>query len=189
MSREIYLKTGKWLVGLASISPDTFKIAVANQNQTALTPPYLTQKITSQVEWDANRENSTEKRGNKFFQKARRFWYFTLRVEIVGSAKNPNQAELIAERLLDSLRNYEATQDALLPDLSFIRILSGPISVDDKLGSDFQPKVIFDLEMNASKLIEHETNVICSVSIDGKLNASPTDAIEDTINISVPMEN
>lgn len=180
MNNEVYTKLSRWLRHLTG----NITVLRANQNTPAPRPPYATFQVFGINDKDAVRGQNVKEVGDETRLYVRRFYSFTVRLQVFGRTSQPGEAETIVDLLLQRLRNYEATQDILLPGLSFMRILSGPDTVDGLIDSDFQSRVVIDLLMDASEDHYIAMAAIEQVNAEYELNLSPSDSISGTIEIT-----
>lgn len=180
MRKELYERITAWL---GFLIPEA-TILRANQNQPSPKPPYLVYQVTSTNEYDFTRGQNAVKAGSDHRLWVRRSYGLTLRLQLFAPTARPGQAEVLMDGLLNNLTNVEARQDKLQEGLSFMRILSGPDTVDGLRDSDFQSRVVVDLLMNASEDFWQDTQVIERVGVTGDLAGAVNSQQSVTIDIS-----
>jgi hypothetical protein len=180
VKKDLYERLTAWLCFLV---PEA-TVLRANQNQPAPKPPYLVFQITNANELDFTRGQNAVRAGDVHRLWVRRSYSLTLRCQLFAPTATTGQAEALADTFLNNLTNVEARQDHLKEGLSFMRILSGPDTVDGLRDSDFQSRVVLDLLMSASDDFFQEIDVIESVGVAGSLTGEINSAQSVTINIS-----
>lgn len=159
---EIYVKL--WNFFRAAL-PSEVTIVVANQNAPRPLRPLMTMKLSQ------TREIGIQRKVGLNDQRTLNRWaFFTVSCQFFGEREKSTQSEELAQKVLDAYYDLNLRLETLGREIAFTQVLSGPTSIDEVIGSEFEPRVILDLGLCVSResvsaqlesidLVEYESNI------------------------------
>jgi hypothetical protein len=160
----VYQSAIAWL---EAIKPAGVTIIVANQNAPSPPRPYMTVRISESGDIAHYKAPNVDEHGNLPIT---RWVRLTCALQIFGRPEQPLEAETIAQHIADRVYNDTQRIDILGRSLAFNQILTGPQSVDQIAGVEWEPRAILDLGMSASRDLEYEIGAIEIVEIKGEVD-------------------
>lgn len=160
----IYQNVIAWL---EAIKPEGVTIMVSNQNAPSPARPYMTIRISESGDIAHYKAPNVDEHGNL---PVTRWVRLTCALQIFGRPDNPLEAESIAQHIADRVYNDTLRIGILGRSLAFNQILTGPQSVDQIAGVEWEPRAILDLGMSASRDLEYEIGIIETVEVKGDVD-------------------
>lgn len=160
----VYQKVIDWL---NAIKPAGVTIIVADQNSPSPARPYMTMRITQSGEIAHQLGEGVDCDGNLDVV---RWVRLTCALQVFGRPDHPLEAEEIAQHIADRVYNDAVRIDTLGRSLAFNLILNGPQSVNQIAGVEWEPRVVMDLGMSASRDLQYEIGIIETVEVKGEVD-------------------
>lgn len=98
----------------------------------------------------------------------------TVALQIFGRSSVRLDAEEIAQSIADRLAFSEEMNDYLGRSLTFSQVINGPQSVNEVIGTEWEPRVVMDLSMYASRDIIYDVGHIETVEYNGTIGGIET---------------
>ena len=159
--KPLYDKCIAWI---NSITPEGVTVYVRNQNAPAPPSPRITVRIAATSDIATYRGGVAEG-GDQQVVHWRRF---TLAMQIYGT--EILEAENLAAQIMDLVRFSELRTESLGRNVTFNNVLSGPDSVDEIIGTEFEPRVILDFNMSATRDLVYDVGTIENVQFVGDVS-------------------
>lgn len=161
---EIYKKI---VAFFQDILGSNVNIIVANQNAPRPPRPVVTIKLSQIGDLGKDRSMNLDEK-----IVIKRWLNLVLTVQIFARPQFITEAEEIAQKILDGMHDLNKRIFIMGRDVAFTHVVAPPSNIDEVLGSNFEPRVIIELGMTASR--EH---II--------LNDTAIEEVESNNNINV----
>lgn len=163
---DAYSRIFAWL---KSMAPEGVTFMVQNANIPAPPRPYITVKISATAEYGFDRTGVDD----EGLQQHTRFHAMTVSLQIYGApVTHPEgvpESETIAQSIMDNVYNYDSALEYLGRTIAFNNVLLGPQTVDAVIGTEWEPRVVLDLGMSATRDTLYDVGVIENVEYAGNI--------------------
>ena len=158
---QTYDKIRQWI---EAIAPEGVTVIYRNPNAPMPPKPCVTMRITDNEEQAHWRQHGVNCDGE---EQAIRWHAFTLGLQVFGRVDHAFEAETIAQHMLDEAYFSERRVDFLGRQIAFNRVSLAPSTVDEIVGTQWEPRVVMDWTMSAVREITYEPGSIEAVEWSG----------------------